>query len=70
MSYEDTHCPCGGAKERDTMLCQTCVTDLDGHPSMRVFRNEDAPRDCRRHAALVLCSESRRLGGIRRRAGL
>lgn len=72
MSYEDTRCPCGGTKDRDTMLCQVCESDLAGHNSMKVFRNEDGSWnvEARRHAAIILCAESATLGRTRRRKGL
>lgn len=62
MSYEDTNCPCGGKKERDTMLCDRCESDLAQHPSMPVFKNLENALESRRHAAIVLLSLSRGLG--------
>jgi hypothetical protein len=62
MSWEDTDCPCGGKKERETMLCRECETYLADHPAMKHFRDEQCPPAGRRHAAIVLltCSRSRK----------
>ena len=62
MSWEDTNCPCGGKKERETMLCRECETYLADHPAMKHFRDEQCPPAGRRHAAIVLltCSRSRK----------
>jgi len=54
MSFENTDCPCGGKKDRDTMLCRICEVELAGHPSMISFNNTKASLETRRHAALVL----------------
>lgn len=59
MSYEDTICPCGGKKERDTMLCPQCETDLADHPSMKVFKDMGAGIASGQHAAIVLLALSR-----------
>ena len=59
MSYEDTHCPCGGKKIPDTMLCDACLEAFKDHPSMAVFQDRRAPTNARHHAAIVLCSLSR-----------
>lgn len=59
MSYEDTNCPCGDQKQRNTMLCETCETHFADHPSMVAFKDKKSPLDSRRHAAIVLVSLSR-----------
>lgn len=28
MSYEDNKCPCGGKKERETLICEACKTHI------------------------------------------
>jgi hypothetical protein len=61
MTYDDTHCPCGGTKLRETMLCGECDTALADHPSMKVFKDPEHYKvDSRRHAAIVLLSLSRK----------
>ncbi len=60
MSYENTHCPCGGKKVTDTMLCNECETEFSEHVSMKTFRDESARVESRRHAAIILLSLARR----------
>lgn len=62
MSYENTECPCGGKKERDTMLCNTCFTELEAHPAMKFFKDANGSLESRRHAAVILISCSKGLG--------
>lgn len=62
MSYENTECPCGGKKERDTMLCNACFTELDGHPAMKIFKDAEARVESRRHADVILISCSKGIG--------
>ncbi len=62
MSYEDTNCPCGGKKLRDTMLCDACEQELANHPSMKVFKDRSHKVDERSHAAHVLVTLSRSRG--------
>lgn len=57
--YEDTQCPCGGKKAPMTMLCDACLEAFEGHPSMAVFNDRQAPTNARHHAAIILCSLSR-----------
>lgn len=59
MSFENNLCPCGGKKERETMLCAACESKFAGHPSMAAFKNHDLPVTARRHAAEVLISLAR-----------
>lgn len=65
MSYEDTNCPCGGKKLRETMLCADCETAFASHPSMKVFKDETYSLDARRHAAIVLLTLSRKRKRVR-----
>jgi len=60
MSWEDNKCPCGGHKERQTMLCSACETFLADHPSMAAYKDEQRSLDARRHAAIVLCTLARK----------
>ena len=43
MSYEDTNCPCGDNKERDTMLCATCMETFKDRREMKTFLNGNEP---------------------------
>ena len=65
MSFEDTNCPCGGKKERDTMLCPECVRAFADHSSMEAFADPELPLDARAHAArvLVILAKGRKRGG-------
>ena len=58
MSYEDTNCPCGDKKERETMLCAACMNAFKDHPAMTVFESI-MPMEDRKHAALILLRLSR-----------
>ena len=61
MSYDDTGCPCGGKKKRQTMLCQECNETFKDHPSMKVFNSEPGvASDYRRQAAIILLTLSRK----------
>jgi hypothetical protein len=60
MSYEDTSCPCGGKKERETMLCNDCEQYLADHPAMKVFRDKSDSAESRRHAATILLTVARK----------
>ena len=64
MSHEDTNCPCGGKKERETMLCTLCVAACMEDPSLSfdLARYRDGTRsfESRRSSAIALLSASRR----------
>ena len=60
MSYEDTSCPCGGKKERETMLCNDCEQYLADHPAMAVFKDKSNSNESRRHAAMILLTLARK----------
>jgi hypothetical protein len=62
MSYEDTNCPCGHRKERDTMLCADCMTAFKDHPSMKGFLNADGTWSipARRQSAIILVTLARK----------
>ncbi len=66
MSYADEKCPCGGKKQRDTMLCSDCETALADRHEMRRYQDGTIPIDLRRHAAIVLLSLAR--GRMRKRS--
>ena len=59
MSYEDTNCPCGDKKERDTMLCQMCMETFKDRREMKTFLDGNEPVEYRRHAASILLALSR-----------
>lgn len=68
MSYENQYCPCGGRKERETMLCANCVRDFADRPELQDYQNKNLSFDYRRNAALVLLSLAhQRVPGLRRR---
>lgn len=60
MSFEDTHCPCGGKKERETMLCAECVEWLKDKPAMKAFLDETCAVEYRRQAAIILVTLARK----------
>lgn len=59
MAYDDTHCPCGGRKETETLLCSACVAHTEATPDMRVFRDEQETVYARRGAAIRLLAKAR-----------
>lgn len=60
MSYEDTHCPCGGKKPTDTMLCDLCVDYLKDRREMKEMSDITLRVDYRRSAAVILIALARR----------
>jgi len=63
MSYEDTKCPCGGKKERETMLSQRCVEKFqnsDLRHELTHYRNGEKPYWSRRSSAMLLLSAARK----------
>jgi hypothetical protein len=59
MAYENRECPCGGKKERETMLCQACQETF--HDTVEVAAlNQEWPVEARRNAAIRLLSMARR----------
>ena len=51
MSYENTACPCGGKKERETMICAACADYIE---------STTANVDLARHNDQAFSLESRR----------
>lgn len=39
MAYDDTHCPCGGHKIRETMLCEHCQIHLEDRRENLIVRD-------------------------------
>ena len=60
MSYENTHCVCGGKKQTDTMLCGDCEKSVAGMFDRREMDNEAAPLEQRRSAAIRCLAVARR----------
>jgi hypothetical protein len=62
MTYHDTHCPCKGRKDTDTLLCYECVAaaaDVD----LTIYRGEQRfSPDARRAAGIRLLAQARRNG--------
>lgn len=56
MSYENTACPCGGKKERETMICAACADYIE---------STTAHVDLARHNDQAFSVESRRGMAIR-----
>ena len=59
MSYENTECPCGGRKERETMLCHECEAAFAGESDFRIIKDDSFSFSARRGAAITLLSKSR-----------
>jgi len=60
MSYENTKCPCGGHKPRETMLCIDCQIAFADTPEMRRVNDTTEAAWFRRPAAIRLLSMARR----------
>jgi hypothetical protein len=60
MSYENTECPCGGKKDRETMICYECQKEFSDTFEMRIVSDLDKEPWHRRPAAIRLLSMARR----------
>lgn len=60
MAYDDMHCPCGGTKMTETMLCLACEAHFADRDEMRIYRDETYSVDRRRSSAVALLSMARR----------
>lgn len=60
MSYENTKCPCGDRKPRQTLICETCQAAFGSTVESAAFQNRRLPIAARRAAAIRLLSYSRR----------
>ena len=59
-SWEGTVCPCGGSKERETMLCPDCVVHFQKErPSLFDYLDTSRPLDWRRSSAVILVTLAR-----------
>jgi hypothetical protein len=64
MSYESTTCPCGGRKERETMICDPCKAHIASAPCNDLLFCEDHrnPVESRRAMAIMILAACRRRG--------
>jgi hypothetical protein len=63
MSYENTKCPCGGSKQRETMICQACTDHLSGTNPHEIKGYQDSANhsaESRRNMAIRLLAAARR----------
>jgi hypothetical protein len=64
MSYENNTCPCGGRKERETMLCPDCITHIQALPELTTaysrFTDTTETTEHRRSCAIRLLSAAHR----------
>lgn len=60
MAFQDTHCPCGGTKERETLICTDCCQHFTGTLELATYLETSWPRDSRRTAAIRLLSMARK----------
>jgi hypothetical protein len=60
MSYENTSCPCGGRKERETMLCTPCIAATEGTIESAVMHDTTRTWQTRRNAAIRLIAMARK----------
>lgn len=62
MSYESQRCPCGGRKERETMLCPECVAQFGATPDYARMSDPAVDWYARRSAAIrvLACARRRR----------
>jgi hypothetical protein len=60
MSYEDTACPCGGKKERETLICAECQKAFAHTFEFKRVYDLTEESQCRRTAAIKLLAMARR----------
>jgi hypothetical protein len=60
MSYEDTNCPCGGKKERETLICDQCREYFSAAIELAAMDDPRLPFEARRGSAIRLLSMARR----------
>lgn len=59
MAYDDTNCPCGGQKMRETMLCLECVDATKDTAEARCLSASGMTWEHRRGAAIRLLAMAR-----------
>jgi hypothetical protein len=60
MSYENTSCPCGGRKERETILCRDCQDYTASTIEAAVMNDTTRTWQTRRNAAIRLIAMVRK----------
>ena len=67
MSYESTTCPCGGKKERETMICAPCTQAITAANPNDIALCEDhrIPVETRRAMAIRILAIARRRGNAK-----
>lgn len=60
MAYDDTHCPCGGHKARETMLCDPCEQHLADRTENSIRHDSKTTWEQRRSAAIRLIALARK----------
>lgn len=60
MAYEDTKCPCGGKKLRETMLCDDCEVHVADRVEYKIMHDLSMSWDSRRSAAVRLIGLARK----------
>lgn len=60
MSFENTQCPCGGTKERETLICRDCLTQFTGSMELAIYQQHDGRTESRRAAAIRLLAMARK----------
>lgn len=60
MSWENTECPCGGEKLRETMICALCEAMVAGTYDRQRMDDPAVPLEQRRAAAIRVLAASRR----------
>ena len=65
MSYDDNRCPCGGKKERETLVCHHCHAETKDWKEWDVHRDERYSTETRRSAAIMLLAAARRRGAAK-----
>lgn len=59
MSFENTQCPCGGKKQRETMICPACKEYVAATIEAASLDDTRIPWQSRRNAAIRLLSLAR-----------
>ena len=64
MSYENSSCPCGGKKERETMICDPCkaFASITAANDLSIYEDHRIPTATRRAMAIRILAIARRRG--------
>ena len=67
MSYENTSCPCGGRKERETMICDPCKSfaSVTAANDLSLYEDHRIPVKTRRAMAIRILAIARRRGNAK-----